>query len=156
MGRVWDAAEFAPVLAQLEASQARYVVVGSVAASIHGLVRKVGDLDVAVDAEVENERVVMRALTLRGFFPTIPLGLSEVVVLRTFDADGREVDLKPRQVVPFSELWAESVIRSLGGVAVRVACLEHLVRLKRQSGRPEDLVDAGVLLDLHRRGVKRP
>jgi hypothetical protein len=44
-------------------------------------------------------------------------------------------------VVPFHELWAAAATMNIGGQDVRVASIEHLIRMKTAAGRPQDLAD---------------
>jgi hypothetical protein len=138
------------VFDRLERDHVRYVVVGGIAVVLHGYIRPVADLDIVVDAAPDEARRAMRALTLAGFVPSIPLPLSAVTVLRMFDPAQREVDVFVRYCIPFDELWASSErvrVRVGAGIA-RVASLEHLLRAKRFNGRPHDLLDIAGLLAL--------
>lgn len=58
---------------------------------------------------------------MRGFVPSVPLPLSMVTVLRLFDASWREVDVIVNAVVPFSELWPDSIEVPVGNTVARVA-----------------------------------
>jgi hypothetical protein len=148
LDRARTAADYSDVLASLEASGARYVVVGGAAVVAHGRDRSIGDLDLAVDVTPQNATLVMQTLSSVGFFPTLPLPLAALTILRTADSAGRSVDLIARPYVPFSELWSGSTLAPLGSVSARVASLEHVLQAKRQSGRPEDLADIDALLEL--------
>ena len=126
----------------------RYVVVSGVAVVLHGHVRPVFDLDIVVAPAHEESSRAMRSLALAGFVPTIPLPLSAVTVLRTFDHTQREVDVFARYSIPFDELWADSQLVPVGGTEARVISLAHLLHAKRFNGRPHDLLDIEVLLAL--------
>ena len=61
--RVWKRA-----LRDLEATGARYAVVGAVAAGVHGRIRTTKDIDVAVDVADDTEaEAVVRSLVARGY-----------------------------------------------------------------------------------------
>lgn len=51
------------------------------------------------------------------------------------------VDVILSPAVPFDELWIAASMVNLGGHAVRVASIEHLIRMKAAAGRPQDLAD---------------
>ena len=51
----------------------------------------------------------------------------------------RAVDLFATHPVPFDELLEDADEVDVGSVAVPVASIGHLIRLKRISGRPRDL-----------------
>jgi predicted nucleotidyltransferase len=43
--------------------------------------------------------------------------------------------------VSFDDLWADAARTRIGGVEVRIASVQHLIRMKEAAGRPQDLVD---------------
>ncbi len=133
---------------RLERNNVPYVVVSGVAVVLHGHVRPVVDLDIVIAASPVESYRAMQTLTEAGFVPSIPLPLSMVTVLRMFDIAQREVDVFIRYHIPFNELWARSEQKLVGNSVVRVASLEHLLRAKRTTGRPHDLLDIEGLLAL--------
>lgn len=139
---------YCDVFERLERDAVRYVVISGVAVVLHGHVRPVADLDIVVDPAPEEAGRAMSALARGGFAPSIPLPLSMVSVLRTFDHLQREVDVFVRYHVPFDDLWAGSERVGVGDGVARVASLEHLLRAKRINGRPHDLLDIAGLLAL--------
>lgn len=52
-----------------------------------------------------------------------------------------DIDLVARQDRDYDELRARAVEATAAGVAIRVAGLDDLIRMKRASGRPQDLRD---------------
>jgi hypothetical protein len=114
----------------LEQAEVRYVIVGGVAVVLHGYVRPVADLDLVVDATPLEAQRAMQTLLRAGFVPSVPLPLFALTVQRMFDAARREIDVFVRYPIPFPELWAASERRPVGGTAVRVASIDHLLRAK--------------------------
>jgi len=51
------------------------------------------------------------------------------------------VDIMLSPEVPLDELWAAATVMNIGGHEVRVASIEHLIRMKAAAGRPQDLAD---------------
>jgi hypothetical protein len=51
------------------------------------------------------------------------------------------VDIMLSPEVAFGELWAEASVMAIGGHEIRVASIEHLIRMKVAAGRPQDLAD---------------
>lgn len=130
----------------LNRNEVRYIVISGVAVVLHGYVRPIYDLDIVIDLAPDEAQRAMRALSASGFVPTLPLPLSAVSVLRMFDQLNREIDLFVRYYVPFEEMWSASEMFSVHDSLVRVASLEHLIRVKRINGRPHDLQDIEGLL----------
>ena len=126
----------------------RYVAVSGTAVVLHGFVRPSADLDVVIDRAPDEVTRAMNALMGAGFVPSLPLPMSAVSVMRMFDASQREVDVFVRYAVPFEELWTSSQQVHVDDSVVRVMSLDHLLRVKRISARPHDLVDIDGLLAL--------
>ena len=119
------------VFERLEREGVAYVVVGGVALVLHGFDRPTADLDLVVDCAGDGAERATRALAGAGFFPTVPLPLSALTVLRMLDRGGRQVDVFARFLVPFAELLAGSTQVLVGATPVRVASLEHMARVLR-------------------------
>ncbi len=147
---------YADVFDRLERDHVRYVVVSGMAVVLHGYIRSVADLDIVIDAAPHEAQKAMHALTLTGFVPSIPLPLSALTVLRMFDSAQREVDVFVRYHIAFDELWASSEHVRAGASTARVISLEHLLRAKRITGRPHDLLDIEGLLALKAPGPSDP
>jgi hypothetical protein len=62
------------------------------------------------------------------------------------------VNILLESVIPFEELWQETVEMTCRGVAVKVAKIDHLIRLKESAGRPQDLVDIAQLRQIQSAG----
>jgi hypothetical protein len=125
-----------------------FVVTGGWAVRFHGYERPVEDLDIVVDRAPAEATRVMECLMRLGFFPTIPLHLSEVVVLTFGDARSRRVDVNAVYQPPFPRLLERAVWREVLGRRVAVISLEDLLEVKRGRGRPYDLADVAELLRL--------
>ena len=139
---------YCDVFDSLERYDVRYVVISGVAVVLHGHARPIADLDLVIDPAPEEATRAMHALAGNGFVPSIPLPLSMLSVMRMFDHSQREVDVFVRYHIPFNDLWADSERVSVGDCIARVASLEHLLRAKRITGRPHDLLDIEGLLAL--------
>ena len=142
--------DFLDVLAAVEAQGVRYVIVGSGASVLHGIVREIEDLDFVVDpAPAECDRAA-RALMQAGFFPSLLLSLTETVVMRFADENGRRVDVHVRHQMSFEELSKRSQRIERGRVTISVVALDDLIEIKKR--RRQDDPDVGPLEAL--RGVR--
>jgi hypothetical protein len=139
-------AEFIDVLASLQSGVTGFIVTGGAAVVLHGHLREIADLDVIVDPAPEQCDGAANALMRAGFFPTIPLPLSSVVVMTFLDQRGRRVDVHVRSLIPFAELSKRSRKVAVGEVAVPLIALEDLIEMKRRT-RSDD-PDIGPLLAL--------
>jgi hypothetical protein len=103
-------------------------VVGSVAAALRGGAREPRDLDIVVGS-ADSSRA-MAVLMENGFFPSIPLGLQEVTVLRFFDQEGLEVDVFAQPAGRFYPLFAASERRCYRDLPIRVASEANLLAVR--------------------------
>lgn len=159
---------FEELLADLDAANVRFVVVGGVAVVLQGYARLTADLDLVVDLEPSNARRAVEALTERGLRPMLPVNAldfaeekirREWVELRNVEVfslrDERNplltVDLFAREPVPFEELWHRADIVTLRGRAVRIASIGDLIAMKRAAGRAVDRIDIEKLEAIARR-----
>lgn len=143
----------------------RYVVVGGFAVVLHGYVRLTVDLDLVVDLAPEEALKAVRTLTDLGFRPRLPedpasfadtskrrtwITEHDLKVFSMFDPRDplREVDLFVEEPIPFEELWAGSVTTHVGGTPIRIAGLEHLIKMKLDAGGPRDLEDVAALKEI--------
>ena len=149
---------FEPLFKALNEAGVRYVVVGGVAVVLHGYVRLTADVDLVVDLDEKEATRAIEALTamnLRPRAPVDPRDFADKAVRETWARDRgmqvftmydpsepmRVVDLFVSHPVPFEELWSRSEEIKLTGTTVRVASIPDLIRMKRQTGRPEDRTD---------------
>lgn len=141
------------VLKALERENVEYVLVGGVAVGLHGFERATNDIDLFVRATEDNVERLRRALhavfndpsieeitakDLAGDYPTIRYGPP--------DADFF-VDILGRlgTATSFDDLEASTV--DVAGAKVRLATPRTLYRMKRDTLRPIDRIDAEVLKD---------
>jgi len=136
-----------------------YAVVGGYAVALHGAVRGTVDVDLVIrPREIDFVRVE-RALQGLGLQSRLPVTASEVFRYREEYIRNRNLlawsFVNPAlaseivDVVLTEDLSKMSVKRiKVGGQIVRVASVEDLVRMKRASGRPQDLEDVEALRKL--------
>ncbi len=147
------APDFKDILSALSTERADYLLVGAYALALHGLPRATGDLDIWVRATPENADRVLAALRRFG------------APMEHFDRDNLsrpgwvfQMGVVPLRIdiitevsgVTFDEAWAGRVTVESEGVSVPVADRSTLIRNKKASGRPKDLLDVAELEKLTR------
>jgi predicted nucleotidyltransferase len=137
------------VLAALSDCGIRFVVTGGQAVRFHGYERPVEDLDIVLDRNPDAATQTMNCLMGIGFFPTIPLHLSQVVVLTFGDSRARRVDVNAIYQPPFDQLLTRAIDGDVLGRRVAVISLTDLLEVKRVRSRGYDLDDVSQLLRLH-------
>ena len=127
------------------------VIVGGVAAAIHGSLTLTSDLDVCYRRSPENLKRLAEALQsvnarLRNAPEGIPFILDAETLRRglnfTFTTDIGDLDLlgEVRGVGFYDEVFAGSVIAELFGYRFAVIDISKLIVAKRAAGRPKDLM----------------
>lgn len=145
-----------------------YVVIGGIAAVMHGSERNTFDLDVCPAQDPVNLKILGVALLdidarLRGIDEDIPfvpdgrtLGSVEILTLDTA-LGPLDLVMRPPGAVSYDVLRRGAERMDTGGVAVLVASLEDLIGMKTESDRPKDREDVERLesLALLRRRLAR-
>ncbi len=156
-------------MAALIAAGVRFVVIGGVAATVHGSARFTNDIDLCYDTAADSmERLVGVLTDWHAYLRGVELGLPFVLDIRalrsapvmTLTTDVGDIDLIDR--VPglgtYVEALAHSELVTVGETEFRVLTLPALIATKRAAGRGRDLehlIELEALLALQR-GSRRP
>ncbi len=144
-----DFGELRRILAAFEREGVRYVLVGSMAMAAQGLVRATRDVDFFVDPLPDNVDRLRRAL--RALFNDDPniaqisaadLGGDYPAVQYTPPDGHFSIDILSRLGTAFryEDLEAETIL--VEGIHARVATPRMLYRMKKDTVRPQDRIDA--------------
>jgi predicted nucleotidyltransferase len=141
--------DFERVLTTLSSNGVSFVIIGGVAATIHGSARLTVDLDIVYDRAPDNLDQLVRALApLQPYLRGAPEGLPfrfDVETLRrglnfTLTTTAGPVDLlgELTGIGSYRAVNDESVDISLFGASFRCLSLAALIVSKRAAGRPKD------------------
>ncbi|MDX1395591.1 MAG: hypothetical protein R3195_14495 [Gemmatimonadota bacterium] len=142
--------DFAALLAALESADVEFIIVGGVAATVHGSARLTQDLDIVYARADANLERLVEALApldpyLRGAPPGLPFEWSVETLRRglNFTLATSAGDLDVLGEIPgggdYARLQSSSIEIELFGVPCRCLDLPGLIRAKRAAGRPRDL-----------------
>ena len=152
----WEDVDASSILGVLTVAGVDFVVIGGIAAVLHGSARVTQDLDVCFGTSPGNLRALGRALTelearpsgTEDAIPFVPdeRSLRAVDVLRLATRFGRfDVLARPSGAPPFRELRGRAQEFDLGAFVIRVASIDDLIAMKAAAGRPKDLADISEL-----------
>jgi hypothetical protein len=139
------------ILRELTAGGVDYVIIGGVAALLHGSATFTQDLDIFYATDDANLEALGRVLvklkaTLRGVEEDVPfvpdartLRSVEVLTLET-RAGPLDVLARPDGTRSYAAVRRRAERLDLGKIAVLVASVDDLIAMKRAAGRPKDLI----------------
>ena len=146
-----------------------FVVVGGIAAALHGSERNTFDLDVCPAQDAANLDALGGALIeidvrLRGIEEDVPFvpdarSLAGIEILTLSTSLGPlDVLVRPYGSPPYSTLRGRATQMDIGPAPVLVASIDDLIAMKRESDRPKDRDDVERLEALARlsRRLARP
>lgn len=153
---VWPELDLDELLRRLVAEGVDFVVIGGVAAVIHGSPRLTRDLDICFANDQANLEALGAALValeakLWGVEEEVPfvpdsLTLSGVQLLTLRTRSGRiDVMTPPKGAPPYEVMRRRAHRERVAGVAVLVASIDDLLSMKNAAGRPKDLADVAEL-----------
>lgn len=148
-------------------ARVRFVVIGGVAAGLHGAGRATFDLDICYDPSEGNRERLARVLAgwgayLRGVEPGLPFTMDArqflITPVMTLTTSTGDLDVMDRVagVGDFATVLSRSVETLVGDVSFRILDLPALVAAKRASRRPKDLAqlpELEALLELRKRAT---
>lgn len=151
------------ILAVLARHGVDFVLVGALAARLHGFPRLTADTDVTPDATPENVArlsAALRELDARVYTEAIPEGLpfdcSPPTLLRAHlwnlvSSAGRiDVIFEPAGCNGYADLRSGAERFEVHGAPLLVASLRDLVRMKEAADRPQDRQDVVILREMLR------
>lgn len=138
------------VFAALDEHDVDYAVFGAVALGLHGLARATADLDLFVAPDAANIERLKDALRSVFADPSIDEISAEDLcgdypAVRYFPPEGFALDIVTRLGEAFRHSDLEIERKDYDGVAVRVVSPRTLWRMKRDTVRPMDRIDAAAL-----------
>lgn len=146
--------DFITVLESLRKHDVEYILIGGVAVILHGLERLTADLDLFIKltpVNVEKLREALYSVFQDSSIEEITIDeLGKYPVIRFGTPNGFYIDIMTHigEVVGYNDL--DYQVAEYEGVKINIATPETLLKLKRDTIRPKDKVDAMFLNDLIR------
>ena len=141
---------------ELEARQVKYALVGGYAVALHGAVRGTVDIDLILDWQLANLQRAEESLKALGLWSLHPIDAQ--TVFRDKELLIREKNMiawsfynlnNPAQVIDIiitNDLHDKTLVTFLiQEQPVKVLAKHDLIRMKQESGRPQDIEDINAL-----------
>ena len=140
--------DFRDLLAEFNARQVEFLLVGAHALAAHGHVRATQDLDVWVRPSSENATRVIEALRAFGapLHNLTEKDLSTPGLIFQIGVERIRIDvLTVIDGVRCDEAWADRMVSKFADQPVAVLSREHLIKNKLAASRTQDLADVEAL-----------
>ena len=134
------------LFAALEKNKVKYVIIGGVAAILHGVPRMTGDIDIFIETSRDNTQRMLNTLADLGYETTelvTPDGLVAVKFL-IFE-NGIKIDVMLVPGLDFATAWANRETMYASKQAFYIISKADLITSKLASGRKKDLADVAAL-----------
>jgi hypothetical protein len=131
----------------LERNNVKYVVIGGVAAILHGVPRMTADIDLFIEASLDNAQRMLNTLQDLGYETSelvTPEGLVAVKLLMFENGIKIDVMMQIPGVI-FETAWANKEVRYAGEQSFYIMSKADLIAAKLASGRQRDLADVAAL-----------
>jgi hypothetical protein len=149
---------FEDIFRRLQEENVDYLVVGGVAVMLHGVVRMTADLDLMVMLTEGNLEKFVSVMNDLGFRPKVPVPAESFISeanrrtwieeknMQVFsflhpDQAISLIDVFVKEPISYDELRRGAEMKYLDEIAIPVVSINDLIRLKKLSGRPQDLED---------------
>lgn len=135
------------VFSSLQRHEVHYVVIGGIAVVLHGVPRATFDLDILIDANMDNARRLLAALEEAGLGTAVMITAAELLANEvTIFNDRVRIDVQTKTPgLDFDTAWSRRVVMTVQSQEFYVVALEDLLASKRAAGRPKDLEDLRLL-----------
>lgn len=135
------------VFASFQRHDVKYLVIGGIAAVLHGVPRATFDLDILIEATPANVKRLLEALQDAGLATATLTSTDDVLAHEnTVFQDRVRIDVQTKTPgISFEAAWAHWQEMSYDRQTFYVVSREDLITSKRAAGREVDLQDARLL-----------
>ncbi len=125
----------------------KYVVIGGIAAVLHGIPRATFDLDILIEATQENVQHLLQALLDAGLGTASLTSVDEILSNEiTVFKDRVRIDVQTSTPgLSFEDAWERRQTMAYQGQSFFVVSSDDLISSKRAAGREVDLEDVRLL-----------
>jgi hypothetical protein len=135
------------VFASFQEHNVKYVVIGGIAAVLHGVPRATFDLDILIEATPDNAQRLLDALLAADLGTAALISANELLAHEiTVFSDRVRIDVQTATPgLYFEDAWQNRETMEYQGQALYVVSRDDLIASKRAAGREVDLEDVRLL-----------
>lgn len=135
------------VFVSFQKYEVKYVIIGGIAAVLHGVPKATFDLDILIEATPDNAQRLLVALLEAGLGTASLISADELVANEiTIFKDRVRIDVQTSTPgLVFEEAWQRRETMEYQGQAFQVVSRADLIASKRAAGREVDLEDVRLL-----------
>jgi len=135
------------VFASLKTHNVKFVVIGGIAAVLHGVPRATFDLDILIESTPENAQNLLAALEEAKFGTASLTTVDDLLAHEiTIFQDRVRIDVQTSTPgISFSKAWNNRETMTYQGQDFYVLSKDDLIKAKRAAGRDVDLEDVRLL-----------
>lgn len=150
---------------ELEKTGVKYLVIGGMAVILHGYPRATADLDIMVLLDADNLKDFISVVNKLGYKPRLPVKIEAladpkqrklwaetknmlVFTLYNPRQEFEQVDVAINYFVDFAKAYQRRTVLDSDGVAVSVASIDDVIKMKENSGRSRDIIDIQALKEI--------
>lgn len=144
------------VVQSLDKHKVRYALVGGYAVALHGVVRGTVDIDLVIGLQMGQFAAAEQAMGEVGLQPRLPVSAEDVFTFRDEYIKNRNLTAwsfynpkNPLEVVDIliteDARKIKTIEKKVDRLRIQVASIDELIRMKKQSARPQDLEDVKAL-----------
>lgn len=140
--------DFEEFIELLNVHDVKYLIIGSIAFAFHARPRATKDIDFLIESSPKNAEKMMKVLSDFGFGN---IGIEKNDFLNLDNVI--QLGYPPIRIdilvsignLEFQDLWENRVVDKYGDQKANFISFDDLILIKKIAGRPQDLVDIGVL-----------
>lgn len=135
------------VFASFQKHKVRYLIIGGIAAVLHGVPRATFDLDILIEATIENARHLLEAMAAANLGTATLISAEELLAHEiTIFKDRVRIDVQTSTPgLIFSNAWDNREEMEYQGQKFFVVSKKDLISSKKAAGRAIDLEDVRLL-----------
>ncbi len=154
------------ILQAFHRNKVKYVLVGGLAVNLQGASRGTSDLDILVEMTDANLAKVIKILKQKKYFvkqPVDPMGIANRATREDwifnknmkafcfYKDNGEQVDIIIDSPVQYAEARKKAEIVRTDQMALPVLSIDHLIKMKANTGRDKDQFDINELKKIKKR-----